>query len=158
MSKLPEEVIRLLKDYESNKALATVDDQGNPHVVFKGSVTVLDDGSIAYAEVLESSQTNANLIYSLWFDKKVAVIVRGKDGISYQIKGKPVRYDYTSPLFKEFYLKARERKGPDSEVAGVWIIAPESVRNETPAVRKAEEEKKHPFFRHLDRESVSCKR
>lgn len=156
MSVLSQEVIELIKDRESFKVLATVDDKGIPHVVFKGSLTVLDENTLVYAEAIESSQTNSNLINSLWFDKKIAITVRGKNGISYQIKGKPVRYDFTSKLFKEFYRKAREKKGSDSELSGLWYIEPEAVKNETPSVRRVEEDRKHPFFRHLDRQIVTA--
>ena len=151
MVDLPTEVIELFKNPEAVKALATVDEKGNPHVAFKGSLTVLEDGSIAYVEALESSQTNRNMLRGLWFDKGVAVSLRGKDGLSYQIKGKPARYVITGPLFKQFFLAVRERMGPEGDIAGVWIITPEEIKNESFAVRKKEEEEKHPYFRHFDR-------
>lgn len=151
MEQLPAEVIELFKDPTAVKVLATVDEQGTPHVVFKGSLTVLEDGSLAYVEALESSRTNGNMLRSIWFDRRVAVSIRGQDGLSYQIKGKPARYVITGPLFKQFFREARERMGPEGDIAGVWIITPEEVRNESFAVRKQEEEEKHPFFRHFDR-------
>lgn len=150
---LPEELVALLKDRETCKVLATVDDTGAPHVVFKFSLTVLEDGNLVYPEAIESSHTNSNMFYSLWFDKKVAVTVRGKNRASFQIKGKPVRYDFTSARFKEFYRQAKEREGPDADLSGLWYIEPETVRYETFATRKADEERKHPFARHLDRPS-----
>lgn len=151
MVQLPTEVIDLLQDPETVKALATVDEKGHPHMVFKGSLIALEDGSIAYVEALESSQTNRNMLRGLWFDKDVAVSLRGKDGASYQIKGKPARYVITGPLYKQFFLAMRERMGPDGDIAGVWVISPEEVKNESFAVRKKEEEEKHPYFRHFDR-------
>ena len=157
MSVLSPEVKALLKDPDVFKVLATVDDKGHPHVVFKNhKIDLLDDGTIVYAEVIESSHTNSNLIHSLWFDKHVAITVKGRDGTSYQIKGKVERYDFVSNLFRESYRKLRARKGPDSELSGLWYIRPESVKDETPSVRRAEEDTKHPFFRHLDRELVAA--
>jgi hypothetical protein len=154
MSKLPKEVVDLINDSESIKIVATTDEKGNPHIAFKGCLTVLEDGNLAFAEVFEGSQTSINLVRSLWFDKDVELTVKGKNGITFQIKGKPYKYSYTGPLFKKFYLGARKKFGTDSEVAGVWIITPQEVRNETYEVRKKEEDEKHPFFRHFDRESV----
>ncbi|MDP2279668.1 MAG: hypothetical protein Q8K51_15775 [Nitrospirota bacterium] len=154
MSKLPKEVVDLINDFESIKVIATTDEEGNPHTAFKDCLTVLEDGNIAFGEEFEGSQTNVNLVRSIWFNKNVELTVRDRHGTTFQIKGKPYRYVHSGPLFKKFYLAEREKRGPDSELAGVWIITPEEVRNETYEVRKKEEDEKHPFFRHFDRESV----
>ena len=148
---LPKDAVEMLLDPRAFKVLATTDDQGNVHVVAKDSLTLLDDGSLAYGEVLESSVTNANMVRGIWFDRRVAVLVCGRQGRGYQIKGKPHRFVTTGPLFKQFYLAAREKLGPDSDLAGVWIIAVDEVREQTLATRKEEEERKHPNMRHFDR-------
>ncbi|NJD53966.1 MAG: pyridoxamine 5'-phosphate oxidase family protein [Candidatus Methanoperedens sp.] len=153
MVNLPEDVIGLIRDPETVKVVATVDENGAPHAVFKGSLTVLDNGSIAYAEALESSQSNKNMVRSIWFNKGISVTLRGKNGLSYQIKGEAAKCITNGPIFKQFYTAKRQKSGPESDIAAVWIIDPKEIRNETPSVRKAEEEKKHPIFRHLDRES-----
>lgn len=154
MSKLPKEVVDLINDSESIKVLATSDEEGNPHTAFKESLTVLEDGNLAFGEEFEGSQTNVNLVRSLWFNKSVELIVRNKDGTTFQIKGRPYRYDHAGPLFKKFYLAEREKRGPDSELAGVWIITPEEFSDETYEVKKKREDERHPFFRHFDRSSV----
>jgi len=154
MDKLPKEAVELISDSESIKVLVTADEEGNPHAAFKDGLTVLDDGNLAFGEEFEGSQTNVNLVRSIWFDKNVELTVRNKSGTAFQIKGKPYRYAHSGPLFKKFYLAEREKRGADSELAGVWIIRPEEVRNETYEVRKKEEDEKHPFFRHFDRSSV----
>lgn len=149
-AKLTQEIIDLLKDTETTKVLATLDASGFPHAVVKQSLQPGDDGTILYLELLESSRTNKNLVRSIWFDQKVAVAVSGKGGRSYQIKGKPVKTHVTGPVFQEHYTAIRERLG-DVDLAAVWVIEPEEVIEETFAARKAEEERKHPFFTHLDR-------
>jgi hypothetical protein len=154
MSKLSKEVIGLINDGDSIKIIATSDEKGNAHTVFGDDLTVLDDGNLAFSEAFEGSQASVNLFRSIWFDKDIEVTIRAKDETAFQIKGRPYKYVYTGPLFKKFYFAAREKWGADSELAGVWIIKPLEVKNETYAVRKAEEDKKHPFFRHYDRESV----
>lgn len=55
----------------------------------KDSLKVLDDGTLAFYELLETSQTQKNLVYSIWFNKYVSVTVVTKDGRSYQLKGIP---------------------------------------------------------------------
>ncbi len=154
MIRLDDGIVALFGDPQAVKVLGTVDEHGAPHVVSKGSLTVLDDGYIAYGESSDSSQTNRNMVRSIWFDKPVTVTVI-KGGASYQIRGKPYKCVITGPLLKEFLLRARERRGPDADVQSVWIIIPDEVRVETPAVRREEEAKKRPYFnRHLERDAL----
>jgi len=130
--------------------LATLDADGFPHAVVKQSLQPGEDGAIIYLELLESSRTNKNLVRSLWFNQKVAISLKGKDGRSYQIKGAPVKAHITGPLFQEHYTAVREKLG-DVDLAAVWVIEPEEIIDETFGTRKAEEEAAHPFFSHLDR-------
>ncbi len=154
MIELPKEVIELFEDPDAMKALATVDEGGVPHLAFKGSLTILEDGKIAYAERLDSSQANKNMVRSIWFDQRVAVTVV-KDTTAYQIKGRPYKCLITGPVFKEFLIRVREKEGDDADIQAVWIITPEEIRDQTPGTRIREEEEKRPFFnRHLDRGSL----
>lgn len=154
MPKLADEVIDLLKDPESIKIVATIDADGVPHAVVKGSLTAIDGETIAFSEGLETSVSNKNLVRSIWFNGKVAVNVT-KGLVSYQIKGRPYKCLIAGPIFKEFFLRAREKRGPDADIATVWLITVEEIRNESPRLRREEEETKRPYFnRHLDRESI----
>ena len=147
---LSKEIIDLFADAESTKVLATLDENGIPHVVVKQSLQVGDDGNLLYLELLESSRTNKNLVRSIWFDRMVSVAVSGKGGESYQIKGRPVKTHITGPVFQRHYQAIRERLG-DVDLAAVWVIEPDEILDETFVARKAEEERKHPLFTHLDR-------
>ncbi len=149
-AKLTTEIIDLLGDGETTKVLATLDADGFPHAVVKQSLQPGDNGEIIYLELLESSRTNKNLVRSLWFGQKVAIALKGKDGRSWQVKGRPVKTHITGPLFQRHYANIRERFG-DADLAAVWVIEPEEVIEESFAVRRSEEEQKHPFFTHLDR-------
>ncbi|ADY55842.1 hypothetical protein Sgly_1542 [Syntrophobotulus glycolicus DSM 8271] len=147
---LEDSVAGLLNDKDTLKVLATTDQNGVPHAVVKQSLRLGEDGNIVYLELLESSQTYKNLIGSIWFNRKVAVILKGKDGRSYQIKGSPVKAIVAGKIFEENYSAVRERLG-DVDLAAVWIIQPEEVINETFSVRQGYEEANRPFFKHLDR-------
>ena len=151
MVSLPEELRKLLEKPDAVKILGTVDEKGNPHVVPKDSMKLLDDGTIAYAEDLDSSRSNKNMVRSIWFDRLVSInVTDGK--VSYQITGKPVKCLITGPLFKEFLIKERERFGNDSDIQSVWIVSPIEVRNQTRILRRKEEWRKKPYFNiHLDR-------
>lgn len=147
---LEKNILDLLKDERTIKILATTDQKGVPHVVFKQSLHVGPNGDLLYLELLESSQTNKNMIGSLWFDRQVAVALKGQDGSSYQIKGKVRRALVAGPLFQQYYVSVRERLG-DVDLAGVWVIEPEQVSNQKYTVRKKQEEERRPLFTHLDR-------
>ena len=119
MDKLPKEAADIISDPGSIKVLTTVDEEGNPHAAFKDGLAVLEDGSLAFGEEFEGSQTNVNLVRSIWFNKSVELTVRDRNGTTFQVTGKPYRYAHAGPLFKKFYLAERERRGADSELAGV---------------------------------------
>lgn len=147
---ISQEVKEIILDKDTIKVLASVDLDGNPHVVAKGSLSVNDEGKIVYLELLESSKTNKNLIGSLWFEKKVAINVISKDRRSFQIKGKPIKTLVAGRVYEEYYKKAQE-KNKDNDLAAVYFIEPEEVIEETYFARKEIEGKKHPLYIHLDR-------
>jgi hypothetical protein len=149
-TKLNKEIIALLGSDDSTKVLATVNEQGYPHAAAKPYILVDDDGNLLYLELVESSLTQKNLVRSIWFDQKVSISVSGKNGQSWQIKGKPVKTLITGPVFLHHYQDVRQRLG-DVGLSAVWVIEPEEVINENILVRHAEEELAHPVFRHLDR-------
>lgn len=147
---LAEEVVRLLSEKETIKVLATTDENGVPHAVVKQSLHLGEDGNLVYLELLESSQTNKNMVRSIWFKGRVAVILSGKDGLSYQIKGRPVKAVVAGPVFQKYYVDVRNRRG-DVDLAAVWIIEPEVVIDQAYPARRRHEESARPYFRHLDR-------
>ncbi|HWP96085.1 MAG TPA: hypothetical protein VN426_04480 [Syntrophomonadaceae bacterium] len=147
---LEQKLLDLLVDEETVKILATIDQNGAPHAVPKQSLQVDEDGRLIYLELLESSQTNKNMIASLWFNRPIAVALKGKDGASYQIKGRPQRALVAGPVFQKYYVRIREILG-DVDLAAVWVIDPEQVINQNFPVRKKQEETQRPIFLHLDR-------
>lgn len=150
--KLDREVIELFEDTDTVKVLATTDADGVPHAVIKQCLKVIGDGNIQLLELLESSQNNRNLVRSIWFDKTVAVSLRGKNGKSFVIKGKAIKSIVSGPEFQKHYVGVRERHADgDADLAAVWVIEPQEVIDETYGVRKAHEEATRPYFKHLDR-------
>jgi hypothetical protein len=149
-TKLNKEIIALLGSDDSTKVLATVNELGYPHAAVKPYILADDDGNLLYLELVESSLTQKNLVRSIWFDQKVSISVSGKNGQSWQIKGKPVKTLITGPVFLHHYQDVCQRLG-DVGLSAVWVIEPEEVINENILVRHTEEEQAHPVFRHLDR-------
>jgi uncharacterized protein len=146
----PEGLIHALEDPDTTKVLATIGQDGFPHLAVKQSLQLGEGGELIYLELLESSRSNRNMVRSIWFDRKVSIGIRGKGGRSYLIKGKPVKTHIAGPLFRRHYLEIREQLG-DVDLAAVWVIEPEQVIDQSLSLRLAEEERQHPFFRHLDR-------
>lgn len=150
MIQLDQEVIKLFSDPETIKILITVDEKGQPHAVVKQSLFIDENNNLVYLELLESSQTNKNLVESIWFNRKVAVTILKKRGQSYQIKGRPVKAAVSGALFRKHYTEIRQKLG-DVDLAAVWIIEPEEVINKSFTARRKQEEISHPYFKHLDR-------
>jgi hypothetical protein len=147
---LPSDVVALLADETAIKALTTLDADGVPWIEIPHALLAGDDGTILYLELLESSATNRNLVRSLWFDAKVAIILQGKDGQAVHIKGTPIKIHITGPLFQQHYQAVRDQLG-DVELAGVWVIRPDEITDRSYAAAAAREAAEHPVFVHLDR-------
>jgi hypothetical protein len=147
---LTEDLKNLLLDQGTTAVLATLDAEAFPHAVAGVQVLADEAGNLLYLEYLESSDSNKNLVRSIWFDRKVSVAVRGLDGRSYQVKGRPTHVHITGPVFLKHYQAVREAQG-DVNLAAVWVIEPEQVINESLAVGRQAEQEQRPFFTHLDR-------
>lgn len=147
---LSQEIKDAINHPKSIKVIASKDRHGEVHVVAKGSLFVTEDGQLGFYELLESSQNNKNLTYSLWFEQKVAINVITEDRRSYQIKGIPVKSLVFGHAFEEYY-KSVVDKDPENDLAAVYFIAPLEVKEESYKVRRDEENKKHPLYLHLDR-------
>ncbi|HOJ79132.1 MAG TPA: hypothetical protein PLZ08_12110 [Bacillota bacterium] len=144
------ELVELLTKKDTVKVIATTDALGTPHVVVKDSLQLNESNQLIYFELLESSQTNKNLVHSIWFNRPVAVALIGSGGESYQIKGKPVKAIVSGLLFRDYYIKIREQLG-DVDLAAVWVIEPFEVIDQRFDTRSQEEAIRHPYFKHLDR-------
>ena len=137
---VPKELTNVSRDPETIKVLATLDEEGNPHVVFKASLTILDDGTIAYLEMIETSHTQKNVLRSYNFKNPVAInITNVKQNISYQIKGRPRKFVVYGPIWEQF-LDQIWSVMPDVDPAGVWLIEPVEILNESFLARREEED------------------
>lgn len=150
---LDKKIVDLINNPNTVKVLATKDKNGAVHVVFKGSIKVNEVGNITVVEVLESSQTSRNLTHAIWFNEHVAITVKGEDNQSYQIKGIPYK-DYTFGDHFEKVYKSVLEKNPDADVAGIWEIIPDEVRNETFKERVLEQKENLPILGHADRDFI----
>jgi hypothetical protein len=151
---LPADVSRLLSDATTIKALSTVSADGVPHIEIPYALYAGDDGTLHYPELLESSETNRNLVRSIWFDAQVAIVLQSEDGQTIHIKGTVLKLHITGPLFQRHYSAIRDQLG-DVDLAGVWVIRPDEIVDQSFAVAQAREAADHPVFVHLDRLAIN---
>ncbi|MDR3165712.1 MAG: hypothetical protein LBU13_09045 [Synergistaceae bacterium] len=149
-AKFAENVMRMLEDERTVKVLTTVDSSGTPHSVVKNSLRSDEEGNIVCLELIESSRTNSNMTGSLWFGRKVSILLVGRDGSSLQIKGRPYKCVVAGPVFEAHYRETRKQLG-NVDLGAVWIIAPDEIIDESFETRWREESDAHPLRKHLDR-------
>jgi hypothetical protein len=142
-------LVEALKDKDSIKVVATVDRHNRPHAVFKENVFI-DQDKVVLLELIETSQTNSNLVNSIWFTKTIAITVKDKFNNSWQIKGVPYKTHIAGALYEKYYRELSE-KNPQIDLGAVWEIVPEEIKNQTFEVVLVEEKKKHPYLFHLDK-------
>jgi len=153
MLNLPKELSEALQDPETIKMLTTTDEKGNPHTVFKGSLIMLDDGYLAYMELLEFSNTTKNLLRNLYIGRQISIGIWNKEKlISYQIKGVPYRFIYEGSIWDKFLEETWEIL-PDSNPTGVWLLEPCEVINQNFESRRKKLEEDYPghkvFFSYM---------
>lgn len=146
---ISQELIDFINCDDNNKILATVGKDGIPHVVVKENLFI-ENNNIVYLELLEGSKTNKNMIYSLWFEKEVAINVFSNNGISYQIKGIPVKTIIAGPIFEKYYNYVTQIDEAN-DLAAIYYIEIKDIINETYEVRRTEHTERHPLYMHIDR-------
>jgi len=147
---LTKEIIDFINTPGNIKALASISKDGELHVVYKGSLKATDDGFLVYDEVIENSQTNKNVLNSLWFNKEVAINILSPDKRSIQIKGIPVKSLVHGAVFEEHYRAIQERS-KDNDLGAVYFIKPTKIIEESFNIQKEYYEKDEPLYIHLDR-------
>jgi len=140
---IPDNIKGLIENPKCIKTLTTVDKDGNPHSVPINSVSVLDDGHIAFIELLDTCQTQKNMLNCYWFKKDVSLLVIGdwSKGEAFQVKGIPYKFETQGPLWDK-YLDMIWKFIPQADPSGVWLIKPKEIRDQNYFVRRAGEEER----------------
>lgn len=112
--------------------------------------TEIKNGKLAYYELLESSQMQKNLVYSLWFNKAVSVLIIDSDGKNYQLKGKVYRAWMAGRDFEEEYVKILKEQGAEADLSTIWLIEIEDSLETTYDAGRIREKTEHPYMMHWD--------
>lgn len=115
MVKMNKECIDILNDPSALKVLATVDAEGRPNAVPKGSLTAIDEETIAFADIFGEKTTK-----NLETTKKVAIAVfKPSSATGYQVKGTFQEFNRSGPLFDKFAKQMKEKLGMDVNYVGI---------------------------------------
>lgn len=132
------------------KVIATISHDGEVHSAVKQSLFADENGNIVYLEFFEKSQTNINLVNSIWFDKNVSITAVTPDGESWFIKGKTVRTRVSGKEYEKYY-KLAEEGDKENDLVAVYYIEPLEIYEQTFKVQREEHKKKYPLYAHLDK-------
>ena len=127
MAKMPKEVMELFQQDPQSvpKVIATVDASGIPNVAPKGSLTAIDEETIAFAD-LAGGKTRANMEAN----PKVAIAAFKIPPVGYQVKGTFQGFQTSGPLVEQF---ARMLEPLGMKVQTVATIKVDEVYSLSPA-------------------------
>jgi hypothetical protein len=149
-AKLSNEIIAAINDSASVIVLSATGKDGSPYSEQAVKVQVREDGRIAWYELLESSQTQKNLVYSIWNDREVSILVSAPDRKNYLILGKPYRALMAGREFEREYVDVQKEFGSDTDLSTVWLIDVVSYSENTYSEGRKREKEEHPLLMHLD--------
>ncbi len=116
-----ENVSKLFMDKASTKVVSTVSAEGNVHSIVAGSVMVLDDDTMAVAEILMNT-TSENLKTS----GKVAIL--GVNGMeSYLVNGTVIARNTDGELFDTL---AKQFAAMNMQIRAVWTFSIDKIFDE----------------------------
>jgi hypothetical protein len=126
MVNLPEEVFQALNNPKAGKVLATVTEEGTPHVIQVGSVMSPSPDKIAFGAVL-MKRSGKNLEKAREEGKKISILVTAELK-SYEVHAKVLDFVTKGPIFDRMneFLKAM-----GLQASGVWMVEPTDVWNQS---------------------------
>lgn len=142
------EIRDLLEQKDTVKAIATVSKEGIPHVVIRRCLHAEGDLLVFY-EQLQSSQTNKDLVYSIWFDKQVSIILLGADGSRFTIEAVPEKSITAGREFEAVYDRLRS-DSDRADLNAIWYLRPLKICRSDYLTLKQKEEEEFPMLAHLD--------
>lgn len=147
---LDEEIIRFLEDEQTVTVVSTVGRSGEVNASVKDTLHLNEDGQIEFLEYLESSQTSQNLIYCLWFAKKISILLFNKNK-SYELKGIPVTSIIEGTRFQDAYKRVKDKYHGEYDLSAIWVVDITEVKDKNLNERFLQERDTYPIITHLDR-------
>lgn len=142
------ELIELIKEKSTLKIVSSQNKDGEINAVPKGSLEVTGENELTYVEILESSNSYKNIVYSIWFDKPVSVTIVGDNKETYILHGRVQRVLTCGREFENYYKKYKDARGFD--IAAAVKLDIKSVRKLDLSKLIDDQKQEHPFFSHYD--------
>lgn len=147
---LDEKIIRFIEDEQTVAVVSTTGKSGEVNASVKDTLRLNGNGQIEFLEYLESSQTSRNMIYCLWFTKKISILLLNQNR-SYELKGIPVASIIEGTHFEEAYRQVREKYQGEYDLSAIWVVDIVEVKDKNLDTRFPRERDSYPIITHLDR-------
>ena len=144
--------------FEDKETIKIVSNQGEDGVINstpKGSLEITGEEELSYVEILESSRSYKNSVYSIWFDKPVSVLIIGKNRETFLLTASIERIHTCGELFEKYYSRYKEIRGFD--IAGVVRLKITEIRELDLTALIEQQKVEHPFFVHYDSIAIGGK-
>jgi len=133
--------------------VTAADGAGEPALAHTTGLEVDADGFLVYPECFESSRINQNLTRSLWFDRRIAVLVLDPEHGPIELRGIPRRAIISGKRFEAAY-RAAQAAQPDTDLSTLWLIEVQEAVSRSRAARQQDQDTHHAIVAHLDRFAV----
>lgn len=147
---LSDELKAIIGDFSTVAVISAVGKNGNPYSQVPHKISVREDGRIAVHQLLEKSQLQKNLVYSLWFSKKVSLVIGAKDGRKFHLYLTPYQALVAGREFTKEYESVLAEFGEDADLSTVWLFDVDSYASATYKDEHAQEKAEHPYLYHMD--------
>ena len=147
---LTEELKEIINNKSTVAVVSAVGKNGNPYSAVGLKLEIRKDGRLGLYSLLETSQLQKNLVFSIWFDKEVSISLIAKDGRNFQLYVKPYQALIAGREFEAAYETAIAEFGEDADLSTVWLLDLVSAKESTYKVEKEIEKKAHPYLGHYD--------
>lgn len=147
---ISKDVKNILNACDTKKVIATVNEKGIVHVTFKDMLFINTNNDIILFELLERSITNQNLVYSIWFNKTVAINFLCQNSESFHVQALPKRALVSGKEFEKYYQMLLKEMG-DIDLSTVWLFDILEIKEKTLSKQMEEHKKSYPIICHLDR-------
>lgn len=149
--KLSKELKEAMENKVQYKTIVTIGKEGKLQAQKVHTLYVTETETLLYPEYLESSQTNKNLIYSLWFNQEVVFLIEDAEASTYEVRGIPRNAIIEGAYFEEEYRKVQAVFDGRFDLSTIWEIEIISVKDITLEKCARKEQEAYPMIQHLDR-------
>lgn len=146
---LSEELKQVINDPASRVILSAVGKNGQICSELGIKVRTDENGRIRFYELLESSQMQKHLVYSLWFDKKVTLLVIN-GARNFHITGTIYQAVIAGYEFESEYEAILNEVDQDADLSTVWLIDVEDWQENTYQEARERQKREHPLLMHMD--------